>query len=584
MRVGGKAIVTTALQINEKPQTQETKDVKYTVITFAPVQGFIEKSRKLRDLYGASQILSYLSWKIVCAAKSKGFDVISPAISEDDCINVASVDIVQGMPNRILIKGDFSGNDAHQALMEGWKEIVEACRKWLGENLEDLKIDDSGWARSWARWKIHAWEVFWGGGDKIEKAMQDLETRKLRRGWTVPNWNGESSSLSGHDAIAYPNMDREITHENKRNESREREEIINFYERLAAALEGSKQKDEPKYLDPSEKLSIPELIKRLVTHHQVSTLVDQIANENRVIKHDDPKPVFRIDNFSELLREDDKSGYWTGWFMGDGDEVGKHLKSLIEQEDVKNFSLSLRDWGKKFQNEFDLGRVVYAGGDDFFGVMYGDEKSPQRSGTKAIDWLLKLRNDWRGGKEGQPEKLGIKLSLGFVWAGHSVPQRDVLQHCREAEKLAKNLGRDRVTIRVVFNNGQYVQWTTPWECLEWLKDYKDRDGKKAYCKNKTTDKLEWQKANWNHVYSDLGQLKARHAIPPATAENPKDDIAIELLSLYFDKDKDKEKKKMLSKSKWRKHLTGIDGDKQNQAVIAWIEGMILVGWQLCSNI
>ena len=37
----------------------------YTAITFAPVQGFIEKSRKLRDLYGASQILSYLSQQIV---------------------------------------------------------------------------------------------------------------------------------------------------------------------------------------------------------------------------------------------------------------------------------------------------------------------------------------------------------------------------------------------------------------------------------------------------------------------------------------------------------------------------------------
>ncbi|MFN7715048.1 MAG: type III-B CRISPR-associated protein Cas10/Cmr2, partial [Pseudanabaenaceae cyanobacterium] len=37
----------------------------YTVITFAPVQGFIEKSRKLRDLYGASQILSYLSYCLV---------------------------------------------------------------------------------------------------------------------------------------------------------------------------------------------------------------------------------------------------------------------------------------------------------------------------------------------------------------------------------------------------------------------------------------------------------------------------------------------------------------------------------------
>ncbi|MBW4442550.1 MAG: hypothetical protein KME10_15220 [Plectolyngbya sp. WJT66-NPBG17] len=36
-------------------------DTIYTAITFAPVQGFIEKSRKLRDLYGSSFILSYLA-------------------------------------------------------------------------------------------------------------------------------------------------------------------------------------------------------------------------------------------------------------------------------------------------------------------------------------------------------------------------------------------------------------------------------------------------------------------------------------------------------------------------------------------
>jgi hypothetical protein len=33
----------------------------YTAITFAPVQGFIEKSRKLTDLYGSSFLLSYLA-------------------------------------------------------------------------------------------------------------------------------------------------------------------------------------------------------------------------------------------------------------------------------------------------------------------------------------------------------------------------------------------------------------------------------------------------------------------------------------------------------------------------------------------
>jgi CRISPR-associated protein Cmr2 len=547
---GGWAIVTRVLQISEEPQTQETKGAKYTVITFAPVQGFIEKSRKLRDLYGASQILSYLSWKIVGAANNKNCEVISPAIAIDALSEMANVDIVQGMPNRILILGNFSHNDAQKALTEGWKEIVAACRGWLRDNLQ---IDDEGWFNSWTRWQVHAWEVFWGSGQSIKSAMRDLETRKLRRAWTVPNWNGESSSLSGHDAIAHPNMDQQITQTNKRNDGQDRDDINTFYGHLAAALENSKEEDEPQFLDPSEKLSIPELIKRLVTHYQVVRDIPKFPRTKR---------------FSELLRKEEDSeksqrGYWTGWFMGDGDKVGDHLKSLTEAQDVSNFSQALRTWGKQFQDGFHrerLGRVVYAGGDDFLGVMYGvrdgTEAEKQRKGTEAINWLIALRENWRSGN------LGINLSVGFVWAGHSVPQRDVLQHCREAEKLAKSLGRDRVTIRVLFNNGQFVQWTTPWKYLEWLKDYCDCND------NKSKD------ANWSHVYTDLAQLKARHAIPPATADKADDVIALKLFGLYFGEDK----QEILSQQRGQ-----ITGSEDPKAMIAWIDGMIKVGWQLCSN-
>ncbi|MEH2451730.1 type III-B CRISPR-associated protein Cas10/Cmr2 [Nostoc sp.] len=73
------------------------KDSIYTAITFAPVQGFIEKSRKLRDLYGSSFILSYLSSAVCEAAEKESYKVISPAI----------INVVQGTPNQIIIRGDF---------------------------------------------------------------------------------------------------------------------------------------------------------------------------------------------------------------------------------------------------------------------------------------------------------------------------------------------------------------------------------------------------------------------------------------------------------------------------------------------
>jgi len=248
---------------------------------------------------------------------------------------------------------------------------------------------------------------------------------------------------------------------------------------------------------------------------------------------------------------------------------------LDQPENVKKFSLSLRDWGKKCKKDFNLGRMIYAGGDDFLGVIYGTDAKPQRDRQEVIDWLCGLRDQWEelrddlrqkglrvNDKVHDGDKADVTLSVGFVWAGHRVPQRDVLQHCREAEKRSKNLGRDRVTIRILFNNGQFVQWTTPWQYLQWLGDYRDRNDNNG------------KDANWSHVYGDLAQLKARHAIPPVTAEKADDAIALHLFGLYFGTDK----QEILSQQRGK-----ITGGEDTKSVIEWIEGIIQVGWHLCSN-
>ena len=77
------------------------------------------------------------------------------------------------------------------------------------------------------------------------------------------------------------------------------------------------------------------------------------------------------------------------------------------------------------------------------------------------------------------------------------------------EKRSKRLGRDRVTIRVLFNSGQSVQWTCPWSYLDILTKYRDRD--RINTQEEVT-KGSQKRANWNHFYNDWAILKARHAI------------------------------------------------------------------------
>ena len=87
-----------------------------------------------------------------------------------------------------------------------------------------------------------------------------------------------------------------------------------------------------------------------------------------------------LERFTDIVRkpepEKNQPGQWTGWFMGDGDRVGKYLQELAKlpdaEEQIKHFSEEMREWGKNFMNGFNnparvkQGRVIYAGGDDFW--------------------------------------------------------------------------------------------------------------------------------------------------------------------------------------------------------------------------
>ncbi|GAB1539711.1 hypothetical protein NUACC21_23780 [Scytonema sp. NUACC21] len=99
-----------------------TDEAIYTAITFAPVQTFIEKSRKLRDLFGASLILSYLSQQIVLAADN---------LADVQVISPANINVQKGMPNRILIKGNFTEEMTREVLLTAWQNILSVCRNWI---------------------------------------------------------------------------------------------------------------------------------------------------------------------------------------------------------------------------------------------------------------------------------------------------------------------------------------------------------------------------------------------------------------------------------------------------------------------
>jgi CRISPR-associated protein Cmr2 len=563
--------------------------INYIFFTFAPVQGFIEKSRKLRDLYGSSLILSKLSEGVADLAKNdNNLTLVSPAL-----IGVQE-ESRSGFPNRILFQVNITTEAELESytkqikdqFFEEWQHIINECNQWIKNKpplwnwCEEISWQD--WDREWKHWKNYAWETFSGTGKTVDEAIRDLENRKLSRNWTAINWIGESSSLSGADGIVFPKLGHPKRKPKLGQWGKEKEEIKKFYKRLSLATEGKNPahdsaESEGKYIDPDEKLSIPELVKRLVTLEEVSQ----------------PLNIPSLKRFTELVRraQDNKEspdvGQWTGWFMGDGDRVGDYLTELInssnDQEQVSNrignFSQQMRNWGEQFQREFDpdFGRIIYAGGDDFLGLIY-NRQFPERSqesisGSEILKWLIQLPDEWKKGKSEAIQK--ITLSLGFVWAAPAVPQRDVLQHCREAQRESKKKGRDRVTIRVVFSQGRYVEWTTPWQYLKILQKYEDRDGEK----------------NWNHIYSDLSQLQARHAfglgldekgteLPEILLDSINQEAMLEFVELYFPSYRKQLEWAASSDNGLFPYFTS---QERPLAMVRWLRNFIAVGWHLCSE-
>lgn len=523
----------------------------YTAVTFAPVQGFIEKSRKLRDLYGSSFLLSYLAKAICQQAKEQGHQVISPAL----------IDVTRGTPNQIIIGGNFGKEQAKRALQEAWGYVLETCQQWLESKLTQYKYH---WNREWNAWKNHAWEFFWAQGDSIDQVRRRLNDIKKSRDWQGINWQGESSTLSGNAAIAWPGMMDQM-HPIKSSPAQISQEIGKFYQSLSGKLSES-------IISERERLSVPELIKRMVTLKDIEKVLKQ-----KVGFPDIDLP----ETFADLNRQSNKpeDNRYTGWFQGDGDSIGKHLKALSDNQTetkkakvLHNFSQQMMAWGETFQTEFPHntsaknleGKVIYAGGDDFLGVLYRNYPQEKLKPQECLPWFYSFPDIWR--EHQQP----ISVSVGFVWAAPGVPQRDVLQHCRETESVAKAYGRDRLAIRILFNSGNHLQWVCPWWFLEPVL---------TGCGQRKREKP------WVHFCNDVTVLESRRGFSDNDAS-----VALGLFEIYLGADL----RQQLEQHLWdqpgykgdpsKSLKTGILGNTQVPNHIpllnAWIINLAKVGFHL----
>ncbi|MFB2833003.1 type III-B CRISPR-associated protein Cas10/Cmr2 [Floridanema evergladense] len=172
-------------------------------------------------------------------------------------------------------------------------------------------------------------------------------------------------------------------------------------------------------------------------------------------------------------------------------------KRQIELPHILDLSVLFGLWNQllyTFTEDYHHGKVIFAGGDDFLllaplteAVSLTCDLHQLWTGERAVEispdiqrfWqkemppliqpLPNAKDGWvRYGKKDGTEKIypipgkDINFSLGVVIAQRRIPQSLWHRGLNEAYKKAKDEGKNRVCVRVLFNSGQSLDWVCPW--------------------------------------------------------------------------------------------------------------------------
>ena len=102
--------------------------------------------------------------------------------------------------------------------------------------------------------------------------------------------------------------------------------INHFYDELSREFSNA-------IIDTNEQLSIPELIKRLITVKQIAKKLDLKESPNSF------RDISRLNDNPEVNR-------WSSWFQEDGDKIGDYLKSKVKQDLNKEESEVLYEFSR----------------------------------------------------------------------------------------------------------------------------------------------------------------------------------------------------------------------------------------------
>lgn len=170
--------------------------------TFGPVQDFVAQSRRTRDLWAGSYLISYLAGCAMEAIDPSGEKIIFPAVQSDHLFqalinpdrqpssHTELAACVGSLPNRFKarVPENFHANQYKDTIKMKWLDISNAVKTALQRN-SSIVFDENLWNCQ----TKHLWEFTWVIGE--EDSLLDF--RKNLRTHAVPPAKGEKCTLCG---------------------------------------------------------------------------------------------------------------------------------------------------------------------------------------------------------------------------------------------------------------------------------------------------------------------------------------------------------------------------------------------------
>ena len=173
-------------------------------ISVGPVQGFVAQSRRTRDLWGSSYLLSFLAGSAMRGAELAGGRIVRPDVEHDPlyrCIRgerEGEAPHIGSLPNRFAIElnGDPPevAHAAQEALHRAWHRV---CRAVWGRFVEHAYSLGNGTDTIWNRQVNDFWEISWTAGDPASNGGL-LARRKRWRITTASDEHGDKCTVM-HD-------------------------------------------------------------------------------------------------------------------------------------------------------------------------------------------------------------------------------------------------------------------------------------------------------------------------------------------------------------------------------------------------